>query len=142
MQIYFSAPIEALDSKYKPTEIPSELISQLNGVSADREDLQLANYINDAPEVTKHINASEISGGTMSIHSVNGSLFMFVAYESRGALNESQLNALRSFTAEQFSDGGGNGFLQELWELQEPFDLRLEINYENTQSSQNAPQSI
>ena len=68
-----------------------------------------------------------MQGVARSLRREGPKLYIEAQYEASQALSESQEAVLREFTRDQFSDGGGDGWLQHFWEKH---PIRLEIQYE------------
>lgn len=127
MMYIFAAEVRTLNSDYESELLPIEVVAQLDQEIDDAPHGPLAQYIRDDPETLKALGGIRVQGGTMSLRRQGPKLYIEAQYDVSQALSESQEAALREFTRGQFSDGGGDGWLQHFWEKH---PIRLEIQYQ------------
>jgi hypothetical protein len=104
-----------------------EVVEQLDQEVDDAPHGPLAQYIRDDPETLRGLGGIRVQGGVMSLRRKGPRLYLEAQYDVSQTLSESQEAVLREFTRGQFSDGGGDGWLQGFWQKH---PIRLEIQYQ------------
>lgn len=128
MLIVFCAPVVSLDEAYETKPLPDHVMEDLAGLASTDPDDELVQYlIDEAPNSPlARLPAKE---GRLSMTRRGNQLHICATYSLASALTHAQIDALRTYTANQFSDGAGEGWKQQLWNRHQ---IPLEILWKET----------
>lgn len=128
MILLFCAPVVSYDLHLDNVPVPQHVVSDLSGLASSDPDDKLAQYLIDEA-LSSPLHGLPISDGTLSMSLHNDQRYIGASYTVTGVLTHQQTEALRKYTAGQFSDGAGEGWNQQLWHRNK---VRLEIVWRDT----------
>lgn len=115
-EVIFCARIIARDDNYEEMSIPEHVLVDLHATVSGDEDDKMAQYLREE-SATSPLRGAGITDGSMIIVRENDSLLVYARYFVEKPLTENQVGCLGEFTKGHFSDGAGDGFMQDLWHL-------------------------
>ena len=121
-RLTYVAPLVVTTEDVKTNERPRDFLDMLDGLVDTSLDGHLAQYLKDDSDPA--FSNLPVTGGIMSIECIDEALFVLATYYTTETLTDSQLDVLREFTSGQFSDGGGEGLVQDL-------DMEFDAEFEN-----------
>ena len=126
-KIVYKARVLNEDEDWNEIPIPENIKEELDGKVSDVECYRIAQYIPDDGRLTV-LHEAAVYGGVLSIHREGDDLYLHCTYETPSALNAEQLDALGMFTEGQYSDGAGNGWMQDLWYV---YERGFDVDWQN-----------
>ena len=126
MLLMFCAPVTTVDAAHATQPVPAHVVEDLAGRIADHPDDELAQYLIDEPD-SSPLHGAPIERGTLSLRKHEGQLRLCATYVVTLELTVVQVDALRQYTSGHFSDGAGEGWMQQLWHLHE---MRLVVDWD------------
>jgi hypothetical protein len=114
MFIVFCAPVVSHDQAYVTTQLPEHVVKDLAGLASSDPDDELVQYLIDE-EPTSPLVGLPITEGRLSMVLRGQQLHICATYTLTSSLSAPQVDALRTYTSNHFSDGAGESWKQQLW---------------------------
>jgi hypothetical protein len=126
----FTSEVLTQGADYEPQLLPETILVALDGL---RDHDPLSTYIRDDPRLLTTLAGITVSDGRMSLRRVADRLFLDATFTASAPLSEVQRKELFEFVSGQFSDGGGDGWMQSIG-IRLNIEIPLDVQWERIET--------